>query len=460
MECMALGESRTEELTDLIDEELCEDGSVTCFRDIAFTHPAFGDDICVYAFVNRIVPQLLLHPLTPLGRTQRAIRLLGHLERRLPARTRGVARLYLSVAGHLDEGVEERVRWERELAWWVGVEDADALRLSLVQALDNRDISPEVVWRTVHLTERYWPPYRRLSLVDAYAEQAAGIPFDTSLDLLKVRASLLYDVGRFEEAKDAASEGLAATGHEKLVTASFHNLIGMSCSALGQYEEALPHLEFFHDVAARELGEGHPEFATSCNNLATLLQATNRLEEAEPLMQRVVNIFETSLGADHPNVATSLNNLATLLQATNRLEEAEPLMRRALQIDEQSYGKEHPRVAIDLNNLGQLLKDTNRLEEAEPLMQRVVNIVETSLGADHPNVASSLNNLAQLLQATNRLEEAEPLMRRVVVIFRRFGISTGHEHPHMQTVVANYTALLAQMDFSQEQIGSKLRDLL
>ncbi|MEL7335223.1 MAG: tetratricopeptide repeat protein, partial [Planctomycetota bacterium] len=40
---------------------------------------------------------------------------------------------------------------------------------------------------------------------------------------------------------------------------------------------------------------------------------------------------------EHPKVAIRLNNLAQLLQATNRLSEAEPLMRRALAIDEQSY---------------------------------------------------------------------------------------------------------------------------
>jgi hypothetical protein len=58
----------------------------------------------------------------------------------------------------------------------------------------------------------------------------------------------------------------------------------------------------------------------------------------------------------HPDVAIDLNNLAQLLQATNRLAEAEPLMRRALEIDERSYGSEHPKVAIRLNNLAQLLK--------------------------------------------------------------------------------------------------------
>ena len=68
-------------------------------------------------------------------------------------------------------------------------------------------------------------------------------------------------------------------------------------------------------------------------------------------MRRALAIDENSYGPEHPEVATDLNNLATLLQATNRLEDAEPLMRRALAIDEQNYGPAHPEVATDLNNL-------------------------------------------------------------------------------------------------------------
>ena len=68
--------------------------------------------------------------------------------------------------------------------------------------------------------------------------------------------------------------------------------------------------------------------------------------DAEPLMRRALAIDEASLGPGHPEVAIRLNNLAQLLQATNRLAEAEPLMRRALAIDEKSFGTEHPNVAI------------------------------------------------------------------------------------------------------------------
>jgi hypothetical protein len=48
-----------------------------------------------------------------------------------------------------------------------------------------------------------------------------------------------------------------------------------------------------------------------------------------PLYRRALAIGEASLGPDHPDVARDLNNLALLLQATNRLSDAEPLSRSA-----------------------------------------------------------------------------------------------------------------------------------
>ena len=49
-----------------------------------------------------------------------------------------------------------------------------------------------------------------------------------------------------------------------------------------------------------------------------------------------------SFGPNHPNVARGLNNLASLLEDTNRHSEAEPLFRRALTICEASFGPDHP----------------------------------------------------------------------------------------------------------------------
>ena len=226
-----------------------------------------------------------------------------------------------------------------------------------------------------------------------------------------------------------------------------------------QYKEEEPLLLRLLTIDEVSFGKDHPKVATRLNNLAQLYKATNRLKEAEPLLQRVVKIFEKSLGENHPNVATALNNLAQLYKATNRLKEAEPLMQRALKIDEASFGKDHPNVAIRLNNLALLYQATNRLKEAEPPLERVVKIFEKSLGEDHPNVATALNNLAQLYQATNRLKEAEPLMERHLVIFLQFTRRTGHPHPHLETAIKNYTALLMQMGHSKAQVAARVKRL-
>ena len=68
-----------------------------------------------------------------------------------------------------------------------------------------------------------------------------------------------------------------------------------------------------------------------------------RFSEAESLVRRALAINEACFGHHHPNVARDLNNLAQLLQDTNRLAEAEPLMRRALAINEASFGSDHPK---------------------------------------------------------------------------------------------------------------------
>ena len=106
-------------------------------------------------------------------------------------------------------------------------------------------------------------------------------------------------------------------------------------------------------------------------------------------MRRALAIDEKSFGPEHPNVATGLNNLAELLQDTNRLAEAEPsdaprARHRREELRARASQRRHR-----LNNLAQLLQDTNRLAEAEPLMRRALAIDEKSFGPEHPDVATA-----------------------------------------------------------------------
>ncbi len=139
------------------------------------------------------------------------------------------------------------------------------------------------------------------------------------------------------------------------------------------------------------------------NQFGRLAHNKAEFKEAEPLLRRALAIEEQSYGAEHPNVAIRLNNLAALLQATNRLAEAEPLMRRALAIDEQSYGAEHPKVALRLWVLAVLLRATERLTEAVPLMRRAISIYHhfaTHNGHEHPHWNHALSHYRGMLEAT------------------------------------------------------------
>jgi tetratricopeptide (TPR) repeat protein len=64
--------------------------------------------------------------------------------------------------------------------------------------------------------------------------------------------------------------------------------------------------------------------------------------DAEPLLQRALAILEKALGPGHPDVATSLNNLAELYRAQGTYERALPLYERALAIWEKALGPGHP----------------------------------------------------------------------------------------------------------------------
>jgi tetratricopeptide (TPR) repeat protein len=95
------------------------------------------------------------------------------------------------------------------------------------------------------------------------------------------------------------------------------------------------------------------------SDLGLFLKTKCVFAEAEPLFRRALAIDEAAYGATHPSVATDLNNLASLLQDTNRLEEAEPLMRRMVSILKHfndSTGHEYPHWRVALANYIGLLQ--------------------------------------------------------------------------------------------------------
>ena len=102
---------------------------------------------------------------------------------------------------------------------------------------------------------------------------------------------------------------------DRMVFAEAGRLLNATASYLherGQYADAEPLCKQAMEIRRTALGEQHPDYAGSLNNLAVLYDAMGRHAEAEPLYKQAMEIRRTALGERHPDYATSLNNLAIL----------------------------------------------------------------------------------------------------------------------------------------------------
>jgi tetratricopeptide (TPR) repeat protein len=64
------------------------------------------------------------------------------------------------------------------------------------------------------------------------------------------------------------------------------------------------------EIDRKALGENHPAYATSLNNLAYLYQSQGDYARAESLYRQATETYKKALGENHPAYAKSLNSLA------------------------------------------------------------------------------------------------------------------------------------------------------
>jgi CHAT domain-containing protein len=93
----------------------------------------------------------------------------------------------------------------------------------------------------------------------------------------------------------------------------------------GNYPAAEPLYLEAKNIWKEVLGEKHPDYANSLNNLAALYGSMGNYPAAEPLYLEAKNIWKKVLGEKHPHYALSLNNLAGLYRAMGNYPAAEPL---------------------------------------------------------------------------------------------------------------------------------------
>ncbi len=89
------------------------------------------------------------------------------------------------------------------------------------------------------------------------------------------------------------------------------------------------------------LGEGHPDTADICNNLAFLYEKESRYEEAIIWYHKALEVQKKTLGEKHPNMAAYYTNLAHMYRKMGKKQEAKETYAKALEISREVLGENH-----------------------------------------------------------------------------------------------------------------------
>ncbi len=438
---MNMSDAEGDALTDVLDTYFVGEGPPSFFQDLAYQHPSFPNSM-VYRWLNPLLRFVVLDKATGAVVQRIASELMGFLKRKLAIRSRGVARMFLELA-HFMKREEEQELHEHELAWWVGQEDAQHLKDTLVAMLKDGTLRPETLWEMVLGTKNHWPPYRRLALLDAYEQQPYGIATPNFPSFLNVKGCIFRSIGRYDKAEAFLRQALNLNrqlhGYEhRNVAVILSNLAVVLCHngdcAAGEAlcREALA-------MDRKLLSDDDPDTSTSINNMGYLLQRQGKLAEAEEYYCKALETRRRVLGDDDPDTLSSIGNMGTVLAEQGKLGDAEPYFCEALERRRRVLGDDHWDTLASMYNMGGLLEAQGKLPKAEPYYREALKGRRRVLGDDHPDTLTSIHNMGFLLHAQGKLGDAEPYFCEALERSRRV---LGDDHPRTLAAIHNMGALL------------------
>ena len=212
---------------------------------------------------------------------------------------------------------------------------------------------------------------------------------------------------------------------------------------IGNYTEAIRLGTQALEIRRKVLGEEHPDYATSLNNLAGYYDDIGNYTEAIRLGTQASEIIRKVLGEEHPSYALSLNNLALYNSKIGNYTEAIRLGTQALEIQSKVLGEEHPSYALSLNNLASYNSSIGNYTEAIRLGTQALEIRRKVLGDEHPDYATSLNNLAYYNFGAGNYDKSSKLYKQCfehkkLFILKNFASMTEKERANFWSINSQF----------------------
>lgn len=423
---LELDEEQQEEILDLIDDELVENEELRIFLDHQYGHPSFPG-LLTYAFLSPRLNHALLEPVPPAKRERLAGELLEFMNRQVPLHTRGLTLLRLHLAGHL-ENDDARRFFQRELRVWIGEGETADLAADLSASLAAGRANVRDMVATAQQTQGQWPAHRRLAFLDAARPQVVSLAPEERVELYNMRAEILREVGRLDEAVEEAGTSLEESrkvhGPEHPAMARAFNLRGVLLRESGRTEEARESLE--QALAIHGRGNEDANLASILSNLGMIQRDLGRRDEARESLKKALALHRQAFGDQHPAVVAGFSNLATLEREMGQPQKALDYLRPTVDIVRGLYGDVHPETARALTNVAGLLRELGETNAARLHVDAALEIDRQAFGDAHPQIVADLNNLAILEKELGETDQARGHLEQALALSQQI---LGEEHP-------------------------------
>lgn len=294
-----------------------------------------------------------------------------------------------------------------------------------------------------------WKESRDFAKEDEKVAQLAGWLNSLFRELGELNKALNYSLKAL-----SVREKVLPSGHPDLAT-SYNNL-AETYRALGEHPKSLQHHLKALSILEKALPPEHPDLATSYNNLAATYGALGEHQKRLEYNLKALSIWEKVLPPEHPDLAKPYNNLAVAYSALGDYSKSLEYNLKALSIWENVLPAEHPNLASLYNNLaltyGALGEHPKSLEHN----LKALSIREKILSLEHPDLATSYNNLALTYGALGDHPKSLEHSLKALSILKKV---LPPEHPNLASSYNNLASTYGALGEHQKRLEHNLKAL-
>ena len=234
-----------------------------------------------------------------------------------------------------------------------------------------------------------------------------------ALEMLNL-ASMLRDVGRYNEANTTLQEVLDLPGARSTYRAKAYIALGVLALDLGDLINAEKYL-----AKASEISKSGNDSIRLILLTAELRNAQGKYTEAEKLYLDVINTLEPEPQGLFAELSTAFNNLALLLKMQGRFLQAEQFFKKAIVVDQHNPHEGVKGRLVTLANLGSLYRAMGRYDEARRYLVEAQVLAEQRFGPESIHVASALDHLCLLQRDEEDYDLAARTCERALAIRKK-----------------------------------------